>query len=47
MDDFPRFELDDEERKERTEKEISDLEEITGPDFSGMIAQERRPVLPS
>ncbi len=47
MDDFPRFQLDDEERKERTDKEISDLEEITCPDFSGMIAEESRPVLPS
>ena len=47
MHDFPRFQFDDEERKERTEKEISNLEEITCPDFSGMIVKERRPVLPS
>jgi hypothetical protein len=46
IDHFPRFQFDDEERKERTEKEISDLQEITSLDFSGMMAQERRPVLP-
>ncbi len=46
VDDFPRFQFDDEKRKERTKEEISDLEKITGPDFSRMIAQERRPLLP-
>jgi hypothetical protein len=47
VDDFPRFKFDDEKRKERTKEEISDLEKITGPDFSRMIAQERRPLLPA
>ncbi len=36
-----------EERTKRTEEEISDLEEITGPDLCRMIAQERSPVLSS
>ena len=47
VDDFPRFKFDDEKRKERTKEEISDLEKITGPDFSRMIAEERRPLLPA
>ena len=28
VDDFPRFQFDDEKRKERTNEEISDLEEV-------------------
>ena len=36
-----------EKRKKRTEEEIRDLEEITGPYLCRMIAQERSPVLPS
>ena len=47
MDDLSRLQLDDEKRKKRTEEEISDLEEITGPDLCRMIAQERSPVLSS
>jgi hypothetical protein len=47
MDDFPRFQFDDEEGKERTEQEISDLQEITGPHISSVIMQEGRPLLPS
>ena len=47
VDDFPRLQFDEEKRKERSKEEIGDLEEITGPDFSGMIAEERRPLLPS
>jgi hypothetical protein len=34
-----------EESKERTEEEISDLEEIAGPHLCSMIAQESPPVL--
>ncbi len=45
MDDFPRFHLDDEESKERTEEEGSRLEEIAGPHLLGMIVEERFPVL--
>jgi hypothetical protein len=37
---------DDEKRKERPKEEISDLEKIASPDFSGMIAEEGRPLLP-
>src|SRR6266516_4299740 len=47
MDDLSRLQLDDEKRKKRTEEEISDLEEITGPYLCRMIAQERSPVLSS
>src|SRR6266446_225263 len=39
VDDFPRFQFDDEEGKERTEQEISDLQEITGPHISSVIMQ--------
>jgi hypothetical protein len=46
VDDLPRLQFKDEKRKERTKEEIGDLEKITGPDFSGMIAEERRPLLP-
>jgi hypothetical protein len=46
LERFARFQLDHEERKERTEQEISDLQEITGPDLSGMIVEETCPVLP-
>ena len=31
VDDFPRFQFDDEESKKRTEEEVSHLQEITGP----------------
>jgi hypothetical protein len=47
MDDLSRLQLDNEKRKKRTEEEISDLEEITGPYLCRMIAQERSPVLSS
>ena len=46
MDHFPRFQLDDEERKKRTKAQVSHLEEIAGPDLSPMIAQKRLPALP-
>ena len=47
VDDLPRFQFNEEKRKERTKEEGSRLEKITGPDFPGMIAEERRPPLPS
>jgi hypothetical protein len=47
MDDLSRLQLDDEKRKKRTEEEISDLEEITGPYVFCMMAQERSPILSS
>ena len=45
VDDLARFQFDDEEGKKRTEEEIRDLQEIAGPYFCRMIAQERFPVL--
>jgi hypothetical protein len=47
MDHSPRFELDDEEREERTEAQVSDVQEIASPDQPSMIAQEGCPALPS
>src|SRR6266700_2491262 len=47
VDDFPRFQFDEEKRKDRPKEEISDLEKIASPDFPGMIAEEGRPLLPS
>jgi hypothetical protein len=47
MDDLPRFQFDDEKGKERPEKEIGDLQKITGPYLFGMIAKKSRPILPS
>jgi hypothetical protein len=47
VDDFPRVQFAEEKRQERTKEEISDLEKITGPDFSRMSAEERRPLLPT
>ena len=47
MDDFARFQFDEEKRKERPKEEISDLEKIASPDFTAMIAEEGRPLLPS
>jgi len=45
VDHFPRSQFNDEEGKERTEEVVSHLEEITGPHFSSMIAEESPPVL--
>jgi len=39
MDHFPRFQLDDEERKKRTKEQISHLEEIAGPNLSHDCAE--------
>jgi len=47
MDDFPRFQFNDEKRKERTKEEIGDLEKIAGPHISSVIMEEGRPLLPS
>jgi hypothetical protein len=38
MDDLARFQLDDEEGKQRTEEEISHRQEITDPYLCRMIA---------
>ncbi len=45
MDDAPRTKLGDEEREERTEAEIRELQEITGPDDIGMVAEKGCPSL--
>ena len=45
VDDFARFQLDDEERKERAEEEVSDLQKIACPDLCRVIVQEGPPVL--
>ena len=34
VDDFPRFQLNEEKRKERTKEEVGDLEKIAGPHIS-------------
>jgi hypothetical protein len=46
VDNLPRFQFNDEKRKERTEAQVGDVQEIAGPDLPGMIAQEGRPALP-
>ena len=45
MDHLPRFQVDDEESKKRTEEEVGDLQEITSPHLCRMIAQKRLPGL--
>ena len=47
VDHSARFELDDEERKERAKEQVRHLQEIAGPHVFCVIAQERRPVLSS
>jgi hypothetical protein len=42
-----RLEFDDEKGKERAKEEIGYLQEVTGSDLRCMIAQKRRPILPS
>ena len=44
VDDFARLQLDDEERKERAEEEVSDLQKIACPDLCSVIVQEGPPV---
>jgi hypothetical protein len=45
VDDFPRFQFDDEESKERTEEEVSHLQEITGSYLCHMIVEKGLPTL--
>jgi hypothetical protein len=45
VDHLVRVQFDDEESEERMEKQVSDWQEIAGPDLPGMSAQEGRPVL--
>jgi len=45
MDDFPRFQFDEEESKKWTKEKIGHLEEIAGPNLCRVMAQERFPVL--
>lgn len=47
MDHFSRLQFDDEKGEERAEEEVSDLQEIAGPNLSSMIVQECRPILSS
>jgi len=47
MNHSPRFQLNDEERKERAEEEIGDLQKIAGPDVFCVSVQEGSPVLSS
>ncbi len=43
MHNAPRAELRDEEREERSEEDIADLEEVAGPDILGVVPEERGP----
>ena len=45
MDDLPRFQLEEEEGEERSKEEINDLQEVTRPDLSCVVAQKGRPSL--
>src|SRR5258706_8108147 len=45
MDHLSRFQFDNEEGKKRTEEEVRDLQEITGPHLCRMITQEGFPAL--
>jgi hypothetical protein len=45
MDHFPRLQFNNEEGKERTEQQVGDWKEVTGPHIPGMSAQEGCPVL--
>jgi hypothetical protein len=40
MHDALRAQLDDEEREERLEEQVMDLEEVAGPDLLGMVPEE-------
>jgi hypothetical protein len=37
--------LDDDEHEEGAEEDVIGLKEVAGPDWAGVVAQERRPVL--
>jgi len=41
MDDLASFQFDEKEGKERPKEQIGDLQEITGPDLSCMVARDR------
>src|SRR5215472_5358908 len=47
MDALTRLQLNNEEGKERSKKQIGDLEEVTGPDLCGVSAQKGGPLLAS
>ncbi len=47
MDDLASFQFDEKEGKERPKEQIGDLQEITGPDRSCMVAQKGLPLLTS
>lgn len=47
MDQLARLQFDDEEGKEWAKKEISDLQEVAGPDLCGVRVQKGRPPLAS
>ncbi len=47
VDDLPLLQLNDKKCKERPEAQVSDMQEIAGPDLPSMIAQEGCPTLPS
>jgi hypothetical protein len=47
VDHLARMQFDNEEHKERPKEEISDLQEVTGPDLCHVSAQKRAPLLPS
>ena len=47
VDDLARFQCNDVKRKERLEAQVSDVQEIAGPDLPSMSAQEGCPALPS
>ena len=47
MNHSPRMQVNDEEGKERTEKEVGDREKVTGPDLLRMSMQEGCPGLPT
>ncbi len=45
VDDAPRAEFRDEERKQRLEEQIMDLEEVASPNILGMVPKEGWPAL--
>src|SRR5215471_7623538 len=47
MDDSSRMHIDNEKSKQRAEKEVCDLQEITRPDVLGMVLKENSPCLSS
>ena len=46
MDHPPRFQVNNEEDKDRAEKQVVGLHKIAGPNLVGMVLQERCPGLP-